>query len=125
MRRLNGNELVAGALTGAATTYSWSTLEEVDAVPFASGEELLLVASMQARNGARARIARGAGRTGPRARGWSALHQSAPTGTAWQINATFRLRQSRRLAIACTVAESFHRYYSRSTQYEYVGGLYE
>ena len=56
MRRANGNELVVGALTGAATTYSWSTLEEVDSVPFASGEDLLLVASMQARNGARALV---------------------------------------------------------------------
>lgn len=54
MRVLGENDLVAGALSGASTTYSWSTLEEVDAEPFATGEDLLLVASMQARNGARA-----------------------------------------------------------------------
>ena len=57
MRRAEGNELVAGVLTGAATTYSWSTLDEVDAVPFASAEDLLLVAGLQARNGARALVA--------------------------------------------------------------------
>ena len=53
MRLADENELVLSVLTGAATTYSWSTLDEVDAAPAASGAELLLVAAMQARNNAR------------------------------------------------------------------------
>ena len=53
MRRRGENELVVGVLT-STTAYSWTTRDEVDSKLFASGEELLLVASMQARNGARA-----------------------------------------------------------------------
>ena len=35
---------------GGATAYSWSTGDEVDAAPFVSGEELLLVAGIQVLN---------------------------------------------------------------------------
>jgi oligosaccharyltransferase complex subunit beta len=56
MRRRRESEVI-GVLTGGVTAYSWTTRDEVDAPPFVSGEELLLVAATQAHNGARAVVA--------------------------------------------------------------------